>query len=266
MAAWRVHTSTLFYRLLAALPDIDLFLDVGSLDGRESFTFEALFPNIPVFAFEPNPHNIEVIQAEIARRYSHVTLEPFAVGNESGTSSFYVRIPLLTTGADGTSSILMPREESHYSTSTIEVPLRRLDGMDSISASTKIALWIDVEGAGYFVLEGLAGIVHKVQIVHIEVETKTWFQGEKLAPEIMQLMDSYGFELIGSNLDRHLQMPQGDLVFLHKSVLNSSVIRQAILRAWVIERLALPQLAYRLLPRKVFLAGRERLLQSAVSR
>src|SRR5207253_3478556 len=116
-------------------------------------------------------------------------LETFAVGNENGITTFYVKTPLLTTGAYGTSSILKPPEQSHYSISTIEVPLRRLDGIDSISASTKIALWIDVEGAGYLVLEGLAGIAHKTQIVHIEVETKSWFEREKLAPDVMRLMD-----------------------------------------------------------------------------
>src|SRR5438105_1564632 len=153
MVAWRVHKSTLFYSLLASLPDIDLFLDVGSLDGRESFAVEALFPNVTCVAFEPNPHNIDVIKAEIARRHSRVTLEEFAVGNESGITTFYVKTPLLTTGSHGTSSILKPPERPNYASSTIEVPLRRLDGIDSILASNKIALWIDVEGAGYFVLE-----------------------------------------------------------------------------------------------------------------
>lgn len=267
MVAWRVHTSSLFYSLLAALPKVDLFLDVGSLDGREAFTFEALFPKVACVAFEPNPQNIAVIQAEVARRGSRVTLETFAVGKENGTTTFYVRTPLLNTGVhDGTSSTLKPREQSHYTVSTIEVPLRRLDGIDTLSASTNIALWIDAEGAGCFVLEGLAGIVDKVQLVHIEVETKSWFEGEKLAPDIIQLMDSYGFELIGSNLDRDLHRPQGDLVFLRKSAVNPTVIRRATLRAWLIEQLALPQLAYKMLPPKLFRAGRERLLQSASSR
>lgn len=266
MTAWRVHTSTLFYRLLAALQDIDLFLDVGSLDGRESFTLETLFPHIPVCAFEPNPHNIELIRAQIAQRHSRVTLEPFAVGNENGTTTFHVRTPLFSTGADGTSSILKRPEEPRYAIRTIEVPLRRLDSIDAIIAASKIALWIDVEGAGYFVLEGLGAIAHKVQIVHIEVETKPLFEGEKLAPEIMQLMERYGFELIGSNLDRDLKRLQGDLVFLRRSTLNSSVIRQAILNSWIIERLALPQLAYKLLPWKLYRAGRERLIQSTASR
>jgi FkbM family methyltransferase len=265
MVAWRVHKSTLFYSLLAALPSIDLFMDVGSLDGRESFTVEALFPNITCIAYEPNPHNIGVIQAEIARRHSRVNLEMFAVGNENGITSFYVKTPLLTTGSHGTSSILKPPVWPNYSISTIEVPLRRLDGIDSILKFNKIALWIDVEGAGYFVLEGLAGLVHKAQIVNIEVETKTWFEGEKLAPDVIRLMDSYGFELIGSSLDRDLQRPQGDLVFLRKSTLSNTVIRRAILKAWVIEHLALSQLAYRILPRRLFRASRDWLVKHIVT-
>jgi FkbM family methyltransferase len=269
MTAWRVHTSTLFYSLLAALPDIDMFLDVGSLDGREAFTVEARFPNVTSVAFEPNPHNIGVIQAEMARRRSRVTLETFAVGNENGITTFYVQTPhpaSTTYGVHGNSSILKPPEEPNHTLSTIEVPLRRLDGIDSIPASTKIALWIDVEGAGYFVLEGLAGIADMVQIVHIEVETKTLFEGEKLAPHVMRLMDSYGFELIGSNFDRDLRRLAGDLVFLRKSTLNNTVKTRAILKAWVIEHLALPHLAYRILPSKLYRASRDWLVQNVASR
>src|SRR5207245_4803533 len=131
--AWRVHTAALFYNLLASLPDIDLFLDVGSLDGREAFAAERYFPRVRCIAIEPNPRNIEVIRAEIARRHSRIGLETFAVGNENGTTSFYARTPVSSNNY-GASSILQFSKEAHnneFVTSTIQVPIRRLDSIDA---------------------------------------------------------------------------------------------------------------------------------------
>jgi FkbM family methyltransferase len=268
MTAWRVHTAALFYNLLASLPDIDLFLDVGSLDGREAFAAERYFPRVRCIAIEPNPRNIEVIRAEIVRRHSRIDLETFAVGNENGTTSFYARTPVSSNNY-GASSILQFSKEAHnnqFVTSTIQVPIRRLDSIDAFYSYEKIALWIDVEGAGYHVLEGISGIAQKVQMVHIEAETKSLFHGEKLASDIIHIMSSYGFDLIGSNLDRSFHRPQGDMVFLRKHALSGARVKQATLGAWVVEHVAMQRLARRVLPMKVYRLGRDWLIQTVVSK
>ncbi|HEV7236623.1 MAG TPA: FkbM family methyltransferase [Ktedonobacteraceae bacterium] len=265
MSIWRLHTATLFYSLLGSLPGIDLFLDVGSLDGREAFAVEARLPQAKCIAIEPNPRNIALIQTEIARKGSRIELETFAAGNENGTTSFYTRIPLNAKNY-GASSLLKFAEDSRdeeFSTNKIDVQLRRLDGVDSITSYSKLALWIDVEGAGYHVLEGLASIIQKVQIVHIEVETQPCFEGEKLATDIIHLMSTTGFKLIGSNLDKNLRRPQGDLVFLREHSLSEGVIRRAILSAWAIENFSMHRLARRVLPPKLYRTGRNWLIHYA---
>lgn len=274
MTAWRIHTATLFYSLLAALPGIDLFLDVGSFDGREAFTIESRFPGIKVIAIEPDPHNIAVIQAEIAHKGSRVGLETFAVGNENATTSFYVRTPLDSNKSEFSSLLQFVDEARNdtFVTSTIEVPLCRLDTVDSFSSYTNVAMWMDVEGVGYQVLEGLAGIAQKVQLLHIEVESSPRFAGGKLAPDIMDIMSGYGFELIGSNLDKSLRRPHtsqgdvGDMVFLRKHSLSSTAIRQAVVRAWIVENLALQRLPRKVLPAKLYNTGRDWFVQTVASR
>lgn len=265
MSVWRLHTATLFYSLLGLLPGIDLFLDVGSLDGREAFAVEARLPRVKCVAIEPNPRNIALIQTEIARRGSRIELETFAAGNENGTTFFYTRIPINAKNY-GASSLLKFAEDSRndeFSTNKIEVLLRRLDNVDSITSYNKLALWIDVEGAGYHVLEGLSSILQKVQIVHIEVGTQLCFEGEKLASDIIHLMSTTGFKLIGSNLDKNLRRPLGDLVFLREHSLSPGIIRRAILRAWVIENFSMHRLARIVLPPKLYRTGRDWLIQHA---
>lgn len=259
MTTWHVHTPTLFYRLLGSLSSIDLFLDVGSLDGREAFAVEARLPKVKCIAIEPNPRNIKLIQAEITRRNSCVELETFAAGNENTTTSFYTRAPIGSHN-HGASSVLKFAEEtrnSEFATSSIEVPLRRLDSLDFVSPYTNIVLWIDVEGAGYQVLEGISGIAQKVQMVHIEAETKPWFEGERPASDIIQLMSDYGFELIGAKFDKYLTEPQGDLVFLRRQSSNEMAIRRSVLSAWIVQHIAIQQLARKVLPAKWYRSGRD---------
>lgn len=268
MTAWRVHTATLFYSLLAALPDVDLFLDVGSLDGRESFAVEARFPSLKCIAFEPNPRNIALIQQEIARRNSRLDLRTVAVGKEDGTVSFYTRTPLNSRNY-GASSVLKFASESRndeFATSAIEVPIHRLDAIEPIPSHEKIALWIDVEGAGYQVLEGLAGIAPKVQLVHMEVETRSLFEDGKLATDVMQIMKSYGLDLIGSNLDSELRRDQGDMVFLRTAAVSQKKLKQAIFQATLVEQFAVQKIALKVLPPPVYRSGRDWLVQLVTAR
>src|ERR1700687_1730522 len=89
MAVWRLQTATLFYSLLASMTDIDLFMDVGSFDGREAFAVEARFPRVKCIAIEPDPHNTDAMRREVARRHSRIALETFAAGNENGITTFH---------------------------------------------------------------------------------------------------------------------------------------------------------------------------------
>jgi len=59
----------------------------------------------------------------------------------------------------------------------------------------RIALWIDVEGAAYDVLSGMGKDPEKVALVHVEVEKKPMFPGQKLATDIDRLMSNWGFGL-----------------------------------------------------------------------
>lgn len=268
MTAWRVHTATLFYSLLTSLTDIDLFLDIGSLDGRESFLVEARFPRLKCIAFEPNPRNIEVIKGEIVRRRSLIDLETYALGNEEGQTTFYTRIPLGSNnyGASSMLKFASTERNEEFSTRAIEVPMHRLDRLEQFKTARKVALWIDVEGAGYHVLEGMAELAEKAQIVHIEVETQRLFAEAKQATDVMRIMHQYGFELIGSNLDKQLHRHQGDMVFLRRHILSALIIKRAVLGASLLETLQVQRLARGILPPRLYRAGRDWLVQVVTAR
>ena len=265
---WRINTASLFYHLLSLLPEKDAFLDVGSLDGREAFAVEERFPKVAPIAFEPNPRNIAVIEDEQQKRHSRIMLETYAIGNENSTVSFYTRNPRESDNF-GASSILKFSETDHdtqFDTTRIEVPLRRLDTLELLAPYTHLALWIDVEGAGYQVLEGIAAIAQKVQLVHIEVETRQLFEGQRLANDIITLMRGYGMLLVGSNLDAQMRKAQGDLVFLREDVLDTRVVKQATTQAWLIEHIAMQRFLRKVVPLSLYQKGRNWFVRTIAAR
>ncbi len=63
------------------------------------------------------------------------------------------------------------------------------------SPNLRLALWIDVEGKAHEVLEGAAGILGCVQLLHVEVETAPCIAPhQKLYPEVKAFLTANGFE------------------------------------------------------------------------
>jgi hypothetical protein len=93
-----------------------------------------------------------------------------------------------------------------------------------------IALWIDVEGAAYEVLEGIDGIRDRVCLVHVEVETRAFWQGQRLWPEIDVLMRQLGFTPIA----RRPGEEQFDVLFVNDRWLGRSraVVSGITFLAW----------------------------------
>jgi hypothetical protein len=87
---------------------------------------------------------------------------------------------------------------------------------------SKIALWIDVEGAAFEVVNGFNEIRHMVKIVHLEAETKEFWVGQRLQPEIERLMKKMGFVLLAQST---LQLDQNDLIFVDVQTFRQQFIK-----------------------------------------
>ena len=95
----------------------------------------------------------------------------------------------------------------------IEVESVRLDtfiqGLDPVPES--VALWIDVEGGAYEVLEGISHVRNRIKLIHVEVETREFWKGQRLKDDIENLMVSMGFITLARG---HFE-PQHDLVLMN---------------------------------------------------
>jgi FkbM family methyltransferase len=191
-----VNTHRLFAELLRPMR-IDVVFDVGSMDGTDALRFRAAAPAARIHAFEPNPANFQQMQANPALRDGAITLMPLALTNYDGDAEFYITPAgyYPDQGWRGTSSLYQRYDQPQLLTRA-RVKTARLDTLlaRELSGQQRVALWIDVEGKAHEVIEGGAGVMQHVWLLHLEVETSLCIAPEqKFYPQVKALLHSAGF-------------------------------------------------------------------------
>lgn len=186
----RAHS--LFYALVA-LGRPRTICDVGSCDGTAAFRFRKLRPRAQVIAFEANPDNHAAIRAD--PRSSGIEIRPEAVTDEDGEATFHVLdVPPSAPWVKTVSSLNRRKAEMEwgFAEHEVTVPACRLDTVLR-DAPGPIALWVDVEGAAHRVVNGLAGIAHRVSFLCIELEPTPLWEGQPGASAVLQQLKGLGF-------------------------------------------------------------------------
>ena len=199
----------------------DCICDIGSRDGVQALLFRDLCPAARVFAFEANHINYRAMSQDRRLKDAKIELFPYAVSHSRGTASFFVAdVDYSSRDANiGLSSLLVKHDLKVRETNDVET--RRIDEfiLEHCPSNRAVALWIDVEGAEYAVLQGMAGIRDRVVAVHVEVAERPIREGQKALCDVEELMNQYGFLLCGSNIRRDIGW--GDVVFVRRSLADA---------------------------------------------
>jgi FkbM family methyltransferase len=211
-----IHTKYLFVNLLRKFA-CDLVLDIGSLNGQESLVFKRAYPEAHVVAFEANPYNFRRLVQDAEILATDIEVENFAVWNDDG------RVPFRITEVDlqnpmenfGTSSIL--RHPDVVVREIIEVPCTRIDRFlaGHCPHSRRVAIWMDIEGAEYEALQGIAGSLDRILMIHVETSNTPMREGQKVFRELNEMLIDFGFQSIGSNFDGRTW---GDVLYVKKDL------------------------------------------------
>lgn len=229
MTAIAMLTRRFFSLVLRALR-ADCVCDIGSRDAEESLFFRRLLPDAVVLAFEASPSNYEMMAAREDLRAKRIEIFPYAVCSRNGEATFHViddqadkdtmrRLHHIPQSEDvekiirGSGSLLLhegPTPIKH----NVEVETRRIDDFirGLYPSMERIGLWIDVEGAEYDVLEGMARIQDRVVALHVETARTPMRIGQRTIDDLLPLLASMDFVLCGSNMGAHDNW--GDAVFL----------------------------------------------------
>lgn len=214
-----LKTKYLFLNLLRMFRP-GLILDVGSMDGSDSIRFRRMSPLSKIIAFEANPYNFKKMQNNSRLAQLNIEVRNRLVSSKAEKGKFYISkgaVAGKNSGNMGTSSSMMPVNDADVA-EVIEVDTTRLDEIiknESLPAGW-VAMWIDVEGAGYEVLSSVVGAKQQIALLHIEVELAEFWVGQKLKNDVIQLANELGLVLLaGSENDK-----QQDLVFINAKLLS----------------------------------------------
>ena len=211
----RQNTKLLFGSILR-LAEADCVCDIGSRDGDQALFFKQLLPQANVCVFEANPFNFKTMKEKQSLLDAKIDLQEVAVSNENGSATFHVIDVDYSNPNENTGiSSLLSRDDLKEKMA-VTVPAVRIDDfiIKNYPTTQRVGLWIDVEGAEYLVLNGLDRIKDRIIAIHVESWLTAKWKGQRLYPEVEQLLREQGFVPYGNNLTP--DMIFGDFVFIHQ--------------------------------------------------
>jgi FkbM family methyltransferase len=187
-----------------------LVLDVGSRDGGDALAFRAASPASRILCFEANPRLFEKMRGDADLSRAGIEVFPWAISDSAGEATFRIFNPERGMGS------LLPRLDAPPSES-FAVQMRRLDELPEARGAGTIALWIDVEGCSYQVVEGAKGLLERVLVIHAEVETRAFWAEQRLAGDLTRLLAGHGFAPVLVRMKRRAR-EQGNAIFLREGI------------------------------------------------
>lgn len=229
------NIDTVFEKLLTFFKP-NIVCDIGSLDGSASIKMRKLLPNAEIFAFEANPENFFDYNSQPLKENIHFL--PLGISNFIGETKLYVpnieKTSKNAVSKRGTAS-LRPKSNGRECI-TYNVPVSTLDvffaGANKKLSENYYALWIDVEGLAYEVLEGaIQQILPKTYFLKVELEGRQHWQNQKLDTEVKQLLLDLGFiEIVNKrNSIKSQQSQQYDAIFINPNLCDIEKIRKFLL-------------------------------------
>ena len=171
--------------LLRILRDGDGFLDIGANVGFYTMLASSQIRAEHIWAFEPNPKNIEVLNDQLRLNcLSGIHVFPFALADREGTAQF--------AAANRETGSL----SSASSSGTFQVNVRRLDDLvASVDLPPVCFAKIDVEGGEIGALRGCPDLLssQKIKVWLLEVSAKNQRLHGHTLEELLQIFISTGY-------------------------------------------------------------------------
>jgi FkbM family methyltransferase len=183
--------------------------DIGSCEGEDSIRYSKLFPDAKVYAFEPLPHNMEIIKRQLDEYgVKNVLAFQTALADEVGEADFFVSSgqPDEFTSKDdwdfgNKSSSLFPPHRNKREifpwlefSGAIKVPTTTLENFCAQQGIQEIDfVHIDVQGAELKVLSGAGDFIKQIRAIWMEVENIPLYEGQPLKHDVEAFMKKHGF-------------------------------------------------------------------------
>ena len=181
-----------FLYFLGLIPSSGIVLDIGANIGIMTVYLARKIKDATVFAFEPIPHNIKVLERVISHyKLKNVNVCKHALGNEDGEIEMVMPVIDLVK-MQGLSHVVHSSIPENNTGERFKIPVKKLNNIKEIMDSTKpvTGIKMDVENFEYFVLDGAKELLKKYKpIIYCEL----WDNENR--NKCFKLMQSLGYEI-----------------------------------------------------------------------
>lgn len=172
-------------------------IDVGANRGQFSLLAKSLYGTCDIYAFEPL-HGAAQRYRTIFSKDERVHLYPVAAGDSAGTAAINV-----SGHADSSSLLPISDRQNQIFPGTAAVASEEIqvERVDDVLRDTPLAepilIKLDVQGYELAALKGMPRLLEKARYVYVEVSFEELYEGQPLAPEIIEWLAGHGFRLAG---------------------------------------------------------------------
>lgn len=173
---------------------VEIVLDIGSRDLKQSIQFVEAFPHAEVVAFEANPDSVKVCAANLQGYENNIRLVPKAVNSFDGETTFY----RMTVNVGGSSLFRMSNERLKalgWELLETEIPCCRIDTeLDRLGVTKVDIVWMDLEGAELIALRSMGTLLKTVKAIYTEACIKPYRHDQCTHAEIDEFLKNRGFK------------------------------------------------------------------------
>jgi FkbM family methyltransferase len=199
--------------------------DVGAHNGQTSHTYNKLFSQASIYAFEPFPQSFDILKKNVEDK-ENIKVYNVALSNVIGKVKFNVNESsqtnsILSTHIDGADTW----GKNLLSTiDTIDIESTTIDKFVEKNTIDKIdILKLDTQGTEYFIIEGAAKTIakNKIKLIYLEIIIMPTYDGQKYFDEILLLFRANNFHLYNLYNFSHTangMLRQVDAIFIHESI------------------------------------------------
>ena len=185
-------------------------IEIGAWEAEFSHEIKNKLPDIDAWAFEANEHNYKANVGKAYKAGVHYT--HLAIADFTGATRFMMQERTLdgrVYGKEIGNNSLLQRTEGNIVYHAPRVGCTTLDTFfvdsERITATDRICLWIDVEGASKQVLSKSNALLSQTVSVFIEVEHKPFWDDQWLFEDVDKFLSSHGFVSIAHDNQTEFQ-------------------------------------------------------------
>ena len=193
---------------------INRVVEVGSRDALDAISVGLHF-DADVLAFEPNPDQMRVCEANVASSgQSRVQVRPEALSDVTETTTLW-KIDEATYPNPGASSLFQinfsnrSNSDADLGRAPVQVPVTvQAARYDDLGSAPPDLLLLDVEGSELRVLRGFGDLLSQVRYIALEVSPVPHVHGGCSFPDVHRFLRLLDFEYVASDItsQRYLRL------------------------------------------------------------